>query len=112
MTDPGPRCSGRTTMQALNAVHVILDNPGKWVVLDDHFQENHLGDRRLFGLVCAVLNALNVPLNTNAQRMEIMCEGPSLHPYVYPRAEEVLALDLARKYDSHGKRDTPNRIHL
>lgn len=112
MTDPGPRCSGRTTMQALNAVHVILDNPGKWVVLDDHFQENHLGDRRLFGLVCAVLNALNVPFKSNAQRIEIMCEGPPLHPYVYPTADDVLSNEMARRYDPHGKRDTPNRIHL
>lgn len=68
-------------MDALHMVHVILDNPGRWVTLDDHFQNGIEGDRLLLSLVRGVLNALQVPHKVSG--MSVMTGGPP-QPYRYP----------------------------
>lgn len=87
--DPRERRSGRTTMEALNYVHLLLDNPGQHIQIDDHYQHTPEGDRELFGLVVRVLIALNVPHTTNKQRCVIRCEGPP-NPYRYLDADECV----------------------
>lgn len=95
-------------MLALEAVHVILDNPGKWVVLDDHFQESQEGDRHLFGLVVDVLRALKVHYQADKHRMSFMSLGPP-SPYQYPN---ISFLEGRQVYLNRAKNRDPSKIFL
>lgn len=100
-TDDSQRRSGRTVMLALNFVHIILDNPGQWIEIEDHGPTIQC-DRLLFDLVCRVLNALQVDVQTNKLLFRIKCTGPP-QPYEYPSADSIMdALRPARPYSRKG----------
>lgn len=84
------RRSGRTTMEALHVVHLILDNPYVEVFIEDHAPV-HAADVMLFDLVVSVLRALRVDKHCriNRSRLSISCDGPP-QPYIYPTAAECL----------------------
>ena len=57
------RGSGRSTRQAVDALHQLLETPGKWVTVDDHY---HMGLARLPPVEAAqiigrLLQTLNIP---------------------------------------------------
>lgn len=81
------RRSGRTVMLALNFVHIILDNPGVWVSIEDHGPTVEC-DRNLFVLVCGVLNQLGVKFEQNKPKLQIKSSG-ALQTYLYPTVNEI-----------------------
>lgn len=87
-TDDPKRRSGRTVMAALNYAHIILDNPGTWIEIEDH-GPNIQCDRLLFDLVCRVLSALRVEMHIDKPRHKIKCDGPP-QPYEYPSADSIM----------------------
>lgn len=91
--DPQAR-SGRTTMEALHIVQLSLDNPGKWIEIDDHYQKSPDGDRLMLHLVESVLRALCVPYDKHGYSIRTI--GPPT-PFRYPETEKEI-LDQARKY--------------
>lgn len=100
-TQDRERRSGRSTMAALNYVQLILDNPGTWIEIEDHGPTIQC-DRQLFDLVCRVLNALQVDVQTNKLLFRIKCTGPP-QPYEYPSADSILdALRPAKPYSRKG----------
>lgn len=81
------RQSGRSTMLALNFVHLILDNPDTWIAIEDHGPTMEC-DRYLFDLVCCVLRSLRVQFETHKPRLQIRSSG-ALQTYLYPTADEI-----------------------
>ena len=70
------RGSGRSTRQAVGALHQLLATPGKWVTVDDHY---HMGLARLATaeaaqITCRLLQTLNIPFEvrqtTDARSMD------------------------------------------
>lgn len=66
------RGTGRTTMAALNYVQLILDNPGKWIEIEDHGPIIQ-ADRYLFDLVCSVLRALRINFEAGKNPFRVVC---------------------------------------
>ena len=77
------RDSGRTTRLAIHFVQQALDNPGKWINVEDHGPSMQ-ADRMLFVLVCNVLDALRVRFEANRARNSLVCHYPYAGPPPYP----------------------------
>ena len=57
------RRSGRSTRQAVGALHQLLETPGKWVTVDDHYHMGlaHLATAESAQITGRLLQTLNIP---------------------------------------------------
>lgn len=102
LEDPGlPRRSGKTIMLAMHYVQLVLDNPGKLAIVEDHHM-TVAADRNLFDLVRAVLHTLGIEHSAHAGTLTITSNN-QIRRVAYPDA------DLCIRADHDEQRETSRR---
>lgn len=96
----------------MHYVQLVLDNPGKQVMVEDHYHTIE-ADRDLFGLVLSMLKLLRVDVHYEPSTMSITSADGNFRPMSYPSAVLCLqaAADEAHDNFRRHKPRNPNAIY-
>jgi len=102
-----PRRSGKTIMLAMHYVQLVLDNPGKRVMVDDHHYSQQ-ADRDLFVLVHNVLSTLGIDFSCDKKSQTFMNTG-RLERINYPSADFCIQVETIVQWEN-SRRGRPDNI--
>lgn len=94
-------------MLAMHYVQLVLDNPGKQVMVEDHHM-TVAADRNLFDLVRAVLNTLGIDHTAHAGSLSITSTN-QIRRVPYPEMDLCMRADADERWEN-SRRGRPSDV--